>query len=224
MIKKYDEPINYKQLSDEEKEELKQEMFNIFCELKKNNITIEVKPKDISNEVLKRFNIVISPQTVKVIKQTEKWDKKLMVSTGAGVIDSIKETIFDDNRSSLNLRSYERELLRSIKVFMGKRFKELQDLADKIYVEIKEVKATDKEFWKGLMNYLMVHDRQVKMLEVIGIDKIMGELLENNEGGIDMNKIIELYEIAQQNAKIIKEMIEKEDNKIINVEIVDDEK
>jgi len=172
---------------------------------------------------LKRYNIIISPQSIKAIWRIEKWDKKIMTAVGAGVIDGIKESVIDDNSSSIRLKAYERELLRNIKVFMGKRFGELQYLADRIYDEIKEKDVLSKEFWKGLTNYLSVHDKQVRMLEIIGADKILGELMEKEDGGIDMNKIIELYEIAESNARLVKEIIEREEGKLINAEVIDDD-
>ena len=222
-IKKYDEPVNYKQLPDDIKNKLKEEMFLIFCELKKGNPAIDVKPKDIADEVLKKYNIVISPQTLKAIWRINKWDKKLMVSIGSGLIDGVKQSIIDENTNTIRLNNFEKELFDNVKVFMGKRFGELQHLADKLYSELNKHDVLSKNFWKGLNNYLAIHDKQIKMLEVIGVDKIMSEMINKDSGNADMNKIIELYELAEQNAKIIKEMIEREEGKLINVEVLNDE-
>jgi len=217
-MKKFKEEIEYKQLSEKEKEELKKEMYQIFVELKMQDY--DVKPKDIAKEVLVRYNVVISPQTVKAIMKKEDWNKKLMVATGSGVINTIKETAIDEHKGKIDLRAYERDMFRYAKAFFQKRFKELQELAEETYIEAKNHPIISKERWKALTTFFQIHDRQMEMLKMIGIEKIFEEMGLTEEQGLDMEKIIEVWEIANENAKIIEEIIERNQGNILDAEII----
>ena len=189
LISMKENMVNFDELSEEEKESLKKEIFEIFIELKKKGHG-KVRSKDISKEVLNRFNVLISPKKITYMKQKEGWEKKFQLMIGMGVMDGMRLSIMDPDRSRIDIRNYEKQLLNDVKVFFKKRFTELQFIADKLFVALKENDIYDKNYWKHLVNFLNVHQNQLEMLKVIGVDKIIGEQILSEEGTIDMNKIL----------------------------------